>query len=382
MSSAKFKILYVSGTACIGGGEVSLISLLKGLNKRLFHPIVILPSAGPLESELKKLGIETRYCPVIEFSKRRIVFFVIDLLKLAALIDRESIDLVHANSIYTSELSWFAASSRGVPCICHVRDLAPVLGAGKIRSFTFRKMSRVIAISEAVKSDLIQKLKIPEKKIIRIYNGVDTEEFNPGISGEDFRREFNLNFSKLVGMAGRFSPEKGQEFFLRTAAEIIKEYKDVHFIVIGGADLGSRTFKQAMMRLSDDLGLQNRIIFTGFRDDFPRVMAALDIAVVPSAAEPFGRVIIEAMAAGVPVVATNSGAAPEIISKEAGMLVEPNNVEELKKAIIKLLSDVRQSKHMGEEGRKLILEKFDVRRHVSAMEELYHEILSRRHDDG
>jgi len=373
------KILYVNGTANIGGAEVSLINLVKRMNKDIYSTMAVLPDDGPLAKKMSDMGIKVVIERTMEYSRRRPVSFLKAVLRLTRLIRSEGIGLVHANSIYISEQSLFASKLAGIPCICHVRDLAPILGAGRIRSIAFKKMARMIAISEAVKNDLIRKLNIPEEKIERIYNGVDTEEFNPGISGENFRREYNLGSSKLVGMAGRFSPEKGQDIFLRAAGEIVKEYKDIYFVVVGNADLGSETFRQEMVRLSASLGLKDKVIFTGFRNDFPRVMAALDIAVVPSAAEPFGRVIVEAMASGVPVVAMNSGAAPEIISSQTGVLVEPGNIGELSKATIELLNDVKKSGHMAEEARRAVLAKFDIRRHVSAVEKLYHEILAREY---
>ncbi len=372
---ARTKILYVCGTANIGGAEVSLTGLLKRMNGDMYRAVAVVPSPGPLADRLKKIGVEVRYCPLMEFSKRRAASFFMGVLKLARLIRREEIDLVHANSIYISEESLFSARKEGVPCVCHIRDLTPVLGAGRIRAIAFKKMDRLIAISEAVKRDMTQKLGIPEGKIARIYNGVDTGEFNPGISGNDFRREFNLGSFKLVGMAGRFSPEKGHEIFLRAAKEVMRELDDVYFIVAGGSDLGSQAFRQSMERLSADLGLNDRVIFTGFRDDISRVLAALDIVVVPSDAEPFGRVIIEAMSMERPVIATASGGAPEILSKECGILIEPRDVAQLKKAIVRLIKNPQLANDMGREGRKAALSRFSANEHAREIEKLYNGIL-------
>jgi len=372
-----YKILYINGTSNIGGAEASLLSLLKGINKDYFCPIAAVPQNGPLAEKLKCIGIEVEIIRITEFSRRKVLQFLVNTFRLAFFIRKKNIGLVHSNSIYAAEQSFLAAKLAGVPCICHVRDLVPILGAGKIRSVAFKSVERLIAISEAVKKDLVEKLRIPENKITRIYNGVDTDEFSPDISDSKFCNEFRLGSKKLVGLVGRFSPEKGQEFFLKAAAEVMKEYKEVSFILVGDAKLGSDKFKEEILDLSRRLDLKDNVIFIGFRDDLPNVLVALDMLVVPSRAEPFGRVIIEAFACGVPVIATDSGATPEIISKDSGMLIEPNNIGQLKQAIIELLKNPLRLKQMGQEGRKIVLEKFNIYKHVLAVSELYREILRR-----
>jgi glycosyltransferase involved in cell wall biosynthesis len=372
-----YKILYVNGTSNIGGAEVSLLSLLKGINKDYFCPIAAVPQNGLLAEKLKCIGIEAEVIRITEFSRRKFLQFLVNTFRLAFFIRKKNIKLVHSNSIYAAEQSFLAAKLAGVPCVCHVRDLAPILGAGKIRSFAFRNIERLIAISDAVKGDLVNKLGIPDKKVTRIYNGVDTDEFSPDISDSKFRNEFRLGSKKLVGLIGRFSPEKGQEFFLKAAAEIVKENNEVIFVFVGDAKLGSEKFKEEMIDLSRRLNLKDNTLFVGFRDDLPNILPVLDMLVVPSRAEPFGRVIIEAFACGVPVIAANSGATPEIISNDSGILIEPNNIGQLKQSVIELLKNPLRAKQMGQEGRKIVLEKFNIYKHVLAVSELYREIICR-----
>lgn len=352
-----------------------MFNLVRGLDRKHFAPMVVLPSRGPLFDKLKILGVDIEIIPLREFSRKKIFAFLFSTLKLANLIKKEKIDLVHANSIYIVEQSYFAAKLRGVPIICHVRDLVPVLGAGKIRRKAFNGAEILIAISEAVKKDLIEKLHIPQEKITRIYNGVDTNEFSPDVSGEKFLSEFNLGAKKLVGMIGRFSPEKGQEVFLNAAAEVLKKYNDVNFVIIGDAKLGSEKFKEKMINLSVKLGLTDKVIFTGFRDDLPQVLASLDVLVVPSVREPFGRVIIEAMAMEKPVVAFNSGAPEEILNYESRFLITPGDVSALTDGILTLLRDEKLRKETGIKARKVVIERFGIARHIFEVEALYTELL-------
>lgn len=370
----KFKILYVNATSYIGGAEISLINLVRRLDRRIFSPIVAVPNDGPLVNKLKELEIEIEFIPTVEFSKKRLFQFIINTLNLVFLLQRRNIDLIHANSIYVAEQSYIAGYLKSVPCICHVRDLVPVLGAGWIRNIAFRKMKGLIAISDAVKNDLVEKLRIPEDNIIKIYNGVDIQEFYPEISGKDFREEFNLNTLKLIGIVGRLSPEKGHEIFLRAGAEVIRRRGNIRLIIIGSSELGPEDYMDSLKGLIEKLNIKEKVIFTGFRDDLPTVMAALDIIIVPSVREPFGRVIIEAMAMEKPVIATDSGGVPEIISEGCGVLVRHGDIEGIVSAVIHILDNKDTGEQMGRKARDFVKERFDIIRHVSEIERLYNNL--------
>ena len=374
----KFKILYVNGTVHIGGAEVSLINLIRKMNRDLFAPVAAVPSGGRLFDRLNKLDMEVRILKLNEFCRHRWFSFLTATFKLSSLIRKEGINLVHANSIYIAEQSLFAAKLAGVPCVCHVRDLVPVLGAGMVRSAAFAKMNLLIAISDAVKMDLVEKLRVPEGKVIRVYNGVDTEEFHPDISGENFKEEFKLGSKGVIGMAGRLSPEKGHEIFLRAGSQIIRDRDDIRLLIAGSSELGPEGYRERLGELAEELGIKDKVVFTGFREDLPQVMAAMDIVVVPSSAEPFGRVIIEAMASGKPVIAANSGGAPELISEESGLIVEPRDLKGLKEAMSCLLQDKVRSHEIGRAARKRAVNCFGIEKHVLEVEDLYSHILSNR----
>lgn len=373
-----YKILYVSGTDYIGGGEISLINLVKNIDKKLFLPIVVVPGNGSLVERLKSINsnIVIKKIKVIEFSRRKLLQFLFSVIKLALFVKKEKINLIHANSIYVAEASYFASRLTTAKCVCHIRDLVPVLGGSSPRLYAFRNMDMLVAISDAVKNDLITKLKIPKDKIIRIYNGVDIDEFQPGISGENFRRQFNLGSEELVGMIARLSPEKGHEVFLYAAREILQKYPDARFIIVGGAELGSRYLQETLFDLIRELGISNKVIFTGFIKDIPQVIAGLDIIVVPSIAEPFGRTAIEAMAMEKPVVAFNAGGIPEVISDKCAILVKQGGAGELAGAVGSLLGNKIIREEMGRCGRKIALERFSIHKNISETEVLYTKILT------
>jgi len=145
--------------------------------------------------------------------------------------------------------------------------------------------------------------------------------------------------------------------------------------VVGNSDLGPKDYREKLDKLAGRLGIKEKVIFTGFREDLPQVMAAMDIIVVPSAAEPFGRVIVEAMACGRPVIATNSGGAPEIVSEECGFLVEPEDPGGLKEKIICLLKGGNRFQQIKIAARKRAVDYFSIEKHVFEVENLYRQIL-------
>ncbi|MEI8348637.1 MAG: glycosyltransferase [Candidatus Omnitrophota bacterium] len=370
-----FKILYVNKTASIGGAEVSLLNLIKQLDRKIFFPVVVVPGHGPFTHALAAMGVTVKNLAVSEFSRRRVLSFFLATMKLSRFIRQEKIDLVHVNSIYAAEQSFFASQWAKVACVCHIRDLVPVLGGGAMRINAFKKAEKLIAISEAVKKDLIAQLEIPEEKIIRIYNGVDTKEFNPEIRADIFKKEFHLEGKRLIGMVARFVPEKGQELFLRVAQAVSKVHPEAHFIIAGDAALGKEAYRKKMMELIVTLGLESKVTCTGFRTDMPYMIAALDIVAVPSWAEPFGRVIIEAFACGKPVVAFKAGASEEIISANCGILVSPGDIAVFSEAIRYLLENESVRKQLGEQARAMVVQRFNIESNIKTTQELYQKIL-------
>jgi glycosyltransferase involved in cell wall biosynthesis len=179
-----------------------------------------------------------------------------------------------------------------------------------------------------------------------------------------------------VGVVGRLSPEKGIEWFLAAAALVARGEPNVGFAVVGDAVLGDVDYARRLARMVRELGLGERTLLTGFAERAADVMRALDLVVVPSDAEPFGRVTIEAMASGKPVVATKTGGSPEIvIDWETGLLVPPRDPAAIAEAVLRLLRQPGMAASMGAEGRRQATERFSIEEHGRTIRRLYEGLL-------
>jgi len=351
----------------IGGGQISLLALLKRLDRRLYYPLVVCPSRGKFARVLRNNGIEVK---IIEMKALKTINFlqIIKTIKdFILLLKEKKIDLVHANGLRAAIYSGLAARWQGVPFIWHVRVIEFGGWPEKLCAYL---AERIIVNSEAV-GEKFNWLKNKSKKVVCIYNGVDLDEFHPGIKGDNIRKEFNLGNSPLVGIVGGLIPWKGHRYFLEAAATVSRKFSEVKFLVVGEDFVGGR-YRRQLEDLAFKLGLVDRIVFAGFRQDIPEILGSLEILVLTSLQEPFGRVLIEAMACAKPVVATNAGGVPEIVHDgETGLLVPMRDPEALARSIKLLLNNKEKAKEMGEKGRRRVEENFTIEAHVKKVESLY-----------
>jgi glycosyltransferase involved in cell wall biosynthesis len=178
-------------------------------------------------------------------------------------------------------------------------------------------------------------------------------------------------------MVGRIAEWKGQHIFLRAASIVLEKHRDVVFQVVGAPLFGEEEYEQSLFKLSQELGIDNSVEFLGFREDVPQIVGSCDILVHASIiGEPFGQVVVEGMALGKPVVATNGGALPEIVVQgETGLLVGMGNVEEMADAIEQLLANRPKAYEMGQRGRKRVLDHFTTDRSAARIHQVYEQIL-------
>jgi glycosyltransferase involved in cell wall biosynthesis len=299
--------------------------------------------------------------------------------RIKNLVRHESAALIHANTPRTNLMGAMAAKLARIPIIWHERTL---LNEGMIdidRIFS-PLADKIICNSEAIRRRFSSTGKFAEKTLA-ILNGVDLAEFNPGVGGRDIRREFNVNDSTpVVGIISRLWPDKGHRDFIKAAARVLEEIPRVCFVVVG--DFESPEYaahKRELDELISSLGLEGEIIFLGFRSDIPRVMAGLDIVVLPSEVEGCARVLLEAMAMQKPVVATDSGGTPEVVADgRTGILVPPKDPARLADALLRLLSDRELAIKMGRQGRIRVEELFSINKNLAATMAVYEELLGKK----
>ncbi len=366
-------IAYLSATASIAGGaEVSLINLIRGLDRSRFRPVMAVPGPGKLADRVGNLGIEPEIIPMETRRRRHPFAFRRSQAAISRWLKREGAGILHANSFWAPELAIPAAVRSGVPAIYHVRDFYERLDPA--RASAFRSCSCVLAISRCVRDNVLALL--PGLPVEVVYNAVDTAAIEAAAPDESLRAEAGWQDAFVIGTASRISPEKGQMDFLKAASAVAREHPAARFVVMGNSRFALRPdFAARVEEECASLGLTGKVRFTGFVDDVAAVYKTMDVCVLASLREPFGRVVIEAMACGVPVVATRSGGPEEIIEHgKDGLLVDAGDPEAMAAACLRIAGDSSLRDSLGAAGRQSAVSRFSLE-NARQVERIYDMIL-------
>jgi glycosyltransferase involved in cell wall biosynthesis len=356
------KILQICSARELGGGEKHLADLANGLARRGHDVFAALIPASPLRAELSSVPSQN----ILELAMRNSLN-VRSILKLARLVRRNEIDIVHAHIARDYPLAASVARRAGARLVLTRHVLFPL---NRIHKFTLRRTSRVIAVSEAVAEGLRAQKIFEPKTITCIHNGIDVDRFEKSREAMAPAADTNLR----VGMVGHLARIKGQEDFIRAAAAVCSRRDDVEFIIAGEDKSRGGDNRRQLEKLIAELGLRKRISLVGWVDDVPALLATFDLFVSPSRSEPFGLSIVEAMAAGVPVIATRSEGAREIIDEgQTGQLVPIGDAAALANAMEQMLSDPEERARLGENARRVARDRFSLERMVDATEQVYRE---------
>ncbi len=236
-------------------------------------------------------------------------------------------------------------------------------------------VDKIITVSHFLKKELTSRYFLNRDRIKVIYNGVDTQRFNPNVNGQNIRDSFNLKDYPTVLYFGRLAPYKGVQFLIKAIPHVLKEIPETKFLIAGAG----RYDAPDMGRLVKKLNAKRSVIFTGYvrNRDVPKFYACCDIFCCPSLWEGFGLTPAEAQACGKPVVAFNTCALPEVVKdKHTGVLVEPRNVEALGDGLASLLQNKQSRLRMGNEGRSRVVRLFSWDKAAEQTLNVYHEVLS------
>ena len=374
----KPKVLFIIDSFEQGGSERQAMQLLTQLHtsgKCRVH-LACLQNRGSLRAEADQLGIgEIHEYALNSFYDLN---FVRQLRRLVHFIRENQIDVVHTHCFYTNIFGMTAAFLAGVR--------ARVTSKGETDGFrtpmqkraertAFRLSHRVIANCLVVQNQLIREGVNPSK-IIQHYNGLDLERLKvrAGLRREEALAEFALPADRryLSIVANLRNPVKDHPMFLRAAARVRALVPDAGFAIAGEGEL-----MESLRELAGQLGIQEDVFFIGRCDHVADLLFASEIGVLSSKAEGFANAILEYMAAGLPVVATEVGGAREAISEDkTGYAVASGDDKKMAERIIELLNDPQRSRSMGERGRSFVAEKFSCDRHLQNTLELYDELLS------
>ncbi|MGI5817755.1 MAG: glycosyltransferase family 4 protein [Armatimonadota bacterium] len=386
---ARHTIVYVDHADQVGGAEKSLCELIAHLDRDRFAPVILhLPGAEWLKYA-REVGAELRATipPSDLYAAKRtdlgggglagLQRLLAALPPVRALWTELGVvrpALVHTNSTKMHLMAGAAARLRGLPVVWHMRDLmterAPrawLHGAVELIR------PEVIAISEAVASQFDGMACTPRV----VPNGIPIEQFAPAAAPDGLRAELGLPpGAPTACVVGRLTPWKGHRTLLRAWRAVAERLPDARLLIVGEVAFWDDAYAEELRALADDFGIARSVVWAGFREDVPDVLRLVDLLVLASIDEPFGRVVIEAMAAGLPVVATDAGGVPEIVVEgKTGLLVPPEAPEPMADAIAALLGDPVRARAMGEAGRRRAVERFDVRRVAREVGQIYDELL-------
>jgi len=362
---SKIKVFQVlSGVATWGGGGTVVLSLTKEL-LRLGCEVTVLCLGDFAGEQFAKAGakvVSSRYW-------RREINLPFDLLalyELFRLCRRERFDIVHTHTSKGGFLGRIAARLAGVPTVIHTvhgfafHEFTP----GPVAAF-YTLLERlaghfcdlVICVNDEDRQTAIRRRIVAPDKIVTIHNGIDMDRF-AGVRGDSVRRELALgDGSVLIGTVGRLAPQKGFAYLLQAIPLVLREHPETHFAFAGDGPLEAE-----LKGLATELGVSERCHFLGFRRDIPEVLAACDIFVLPSLWEGLSITLLEAMAAGKPIVATDIKGNREVITDEVnGLLVRPKDSVELARAIIELIEDRERARLLGERARRTVERHFNER---------------------
>lgn len=384
----KVKVAHVITRLDRGGAPDVVLSIVSGLNPERYQTKLIsgLTHEPPtdLESRLKVGSVQL----VFIRSLRRNVNPILDicaLVKLYHLFKRERFDLVHTHTAKAGALGRIAARLARVPIVIHAphgHDFYGYFGPVRSRLIVWIERllgplaDKLIALSELDKKDHCRFGVTDEAKMEVVYSGIDIESFSKLVIDRAKKRE-ELEIPSgcpIVGMIARLEPIKGPGYFIEAASIVIKEVPEARFLVVGDGSL-----RRTLERLAENLGLSQKLKFMGERQDIREILKVLDLLCLCSLNEGFGRILVEAQAAGKPVVATRVGGIPEVVGDgETGLLVPPSDAPGLAEAIIRILRNPEMAMEMGEAGRRRVSLKFDQKVMLQKIVQMYERLIGEK----
>jgi glycosyltransferase involved in cell wall biosynthesis len=382
------RVLFVNPGRGVGGAEESLLLLVEGLRALGVGAAVALFGSGPFQARLSDLGVPTfrvepprrvrnagRYrLPQTSLAAWALLTAgVPTAIRLAVVARRMKADVIHTNGMKAHLLGGLAGRLARVPAVWHLRDFPPAGQTGRLFARAARRLPRlVLAVSEAV-ARAVRPSDSKAARVVTLYDPLDTRRFHPGLSRAQLREELGIGHAiPLVGLVAHLTPWKGHELFLDIARAVMDTGSLARFVVVGGPIYetnGHAGYAEGLHRRASALGLADRVTFLGARTDVPEILTALDVLVhCPTAPEPLGRVLAEAMVVGRPIVAARCGGIPEIVEDGVtGLLVEPGHVAGFASGVIQLLDDPTLRERLASLGRRHVEARFGVANHATAV---------------
>lgn len=380
-------ILFVHQSADLYGSDKVLLSLVTGLDKNKYHPIVLLPKHGPLTDELEKNNVEYHILPLVLISRKlfsfnhifRLPFLIRSSNKaIDGIVDAGNVNIVHSNTMAVLSGAFWARKHKIIH-LWHIHEMItrPRWITGFLAWIVNYYSDSIVSNSLQTQALLQKCLPAIKKKSICIWNGIPA--VNPLIGDKSYRQELGINEQDvLVVLAGRINWWKGQTLLVQ-AAEMLTErgFKNIQYLIIGSPPDSQEYHREALRKRISESSANENIFLKDFTADMWAVWDSADIAVVPSTEpEPFGLVAVEAMRQKKPVIAAAHGGLLEVVEHEkTGILFSPGDTQAFADSIQQLVRNPDQRIKMGKAGYERYKEKFSESRFLKEFERLYDHII-------
>ena len=366
----------ITGTGT-GGAEKILFELVTRLCPEKFSPRVIsMKKIGRTGKKIQEAGVEVVSLGLPEKTDLKYVFFLLfAVVKLVLLIVSDRPKILHSWLFQANIAGRFAAKLCGVPInISGMRVIEEErMVQYPIDLLTSRMVTKYLAVCESVGNHYLKKLALPQKMMTVIPNGIDMKKYEKVSENTPDTVKDSENKTLIIGLMGRLHRQKGFDVFLRSFPFVVKKNYNIKALIAGGGPE-----LRSLQNLIDKLNLEKYVQLLGEVSDPAGFMNGLDVFVLPSRWEGMPNVVLEAMAFGLPVIATNVGGSPELVVSgkdgETGIIVSPENEEELSSALISILDDPKRRGDMRESALSRV-KKFDMEKMISQYEKLYEQLL-------
>lgn len=378
----KANVAYFLNSIALGGMEAHTVMLAQGIDSHRYDVCVIIPARPELDllaDDIARCGIPAHRLTLDgqqSIAERWTSFWA-----LVRLLRDNRVDVMHQQRTGAFHGKWacLAAKAAGVPVIIVTEHQAPPQGIPRSKllqnAVVDRWVDRIVVVSEANRALQLARTDRASSKVITIHNGIPMQHWQ--IRSQETitakKRQLGLDgAAPIVGTVGRLAEQKGLCYFLRMAAHLVGQFPAARFVIVGDGPQ-----RDELAALAGDLGIADRVAFTGLRADVPDLVSTFDLFVLASIYEPFGLVLAEAMALEKPVVATCVDGIPEVVAEgETALLVPSRDPSALAEAAARLLGDPALAQRMGQAGRQRVLAQFTVEAMASKTMRLYEERLS------
>lgn len=371
-------VLFVNHTARQSGAEMSLLSLVERLPSLGFQPLVVVPEEGRFAATLRRAGVPVEVIGLAPAPWYRPRAILASSAALRRAVRRHGAKLIHANSIHAIKIAVPYSRLSGVPLIGSVRDIIPLTFLTRAAILA---CDRVLCVSQATANHVNRgSTGHGESRVRVVYNGVSISRHASHRRNDDTRQRVGLAGLRppLVGVVAPLVPWKGQSHFLEAARIVAARSTAGSFVIVGDSAFSGPEYEAQLRVLASVPELQGRVSFLGFREDIPDVLAALDVLVCPSIQpDPLPRALLEAMAAGLPVIAAAHGGIPEVvIDGSTGFLYLPRDPRELATRITELVANEPLRLQLGAAALEVVRGRFSVDGHVAQVVEEYRRVLA------